>query len=85
MKNEIDSKFVLSVFDKMREHGEKQQEQYALGGLKGSTDFDGYTLFIEDALVMLRFGFHNQYAFEYEKEEHLEQFLKKMTAIEQNY
>jgi hypothetical protein len=34
---------------------------------------------------MLRFGFHNQYAFEYEKEEHLEQFLKKMTAIEQNY
>jgi hypothetical protein len=85
MKNEIDSKFVLSVFEKMRQHGEKQDEKYVLGGLEAFTDFDGYTLFIEDALVKLRFGFHNQYDFEYAKEEHFEQFMKKMSAIEQNY
>ncbi|MEP1445461.1 MAG: DUF3081 domain-containing protein [Paraglaciecola sp.] len=85
MKNDIDSKFVLSVFEKMRQHGEKQQESYILGGLKAFTDFDGYTLFIEDALVHLRFGFHNQYDFEYAKEEHFEQFIKKMTTIDQNY
>lgn len=85
MKNQIDSKFVLSVFEKMRQHGEKLQEHYVLGGLEAFTDFDGYTLFIEDALVKLRFGFHNQYDFEYAKEEHFEQFLKKMSAIEQNY
>jgi hypothetical protein len=85
MKNEIKSKFVLSVFEKIRQHGEKLHENYALGGLKAFTDFDGYTLFIEDALVQLRFGFHNQYHFEYAKEEHFDQFFKKMSAIEKNY
>jgi hypothetical protein len=85
MKNDIKSKFVLSVFEKIRQHGKKQQESYTLGGLKAFTDFDGYTVFIEDALVNLRFGFHNQYHFEYAKEEHFEQFIKKMTAIEQDY
>jgi hypothetical protein len=85
MKNELNSKFVLSVFEKIRQHGEKKQENYILGGLKAFTDFDGYTLFIEDALVKLRFGFHNQYHFDYEKEEHFQQFFKKMTAIEQSY
>ena len=69
MKNELNSKFVLSVFEKIRQHGEKKQENYILGGLKAFTDFDGYTLFIEDALVKLRFGFHNQYHFDYEKED----------------
>jgi len=85
MKNEIKSKFVLSVFEKIRLHGDKQQENYALGGLKAFTDFDGYTVFIEDALVQLRFGFHNQYHFEYQKEEHFEQFYKKMQAIDRDY
>jgi hypothetical protein len=85
MKNQIESKFVLAVFEKMRQHGDKQQENYILGGLNAFTDFDGYTLFIEDALVKLRFGFHNQYDFDYAKEEHFEQFIKKMSAIDQNY
>jgi hypothetical protein len=85
MKNEIDSKFVLSVFEKMRQQGEKHQDNYVLGGLQAFTDFDGYTLFIEDAQVKLRFGFHNQYDFEYLKEEHFEQFIKKMSVIDQNY
>jgi hypothetical protein len=85
MKNEIDSKFVLSVFEKMRQHGEKQHQNYVLGGLEAFTDFDGYTLFIEDALVKLRFGFHNQYDFKYTKQEHFDQFIKKMSAIDKNY
>ena len=81
MKNQIESKFVLAVFEKMRQHGDKQQENYILGGLNAFTDFDGYTLFIEDAQVYLHFGFHNQY----EKEEHFEQFVKKLKAINEQY
>jgi hypothetical protein len=54
-------------------------------GIKVYTDFDGYTLFIEDAQVQLNFGFHNQYHFNYEKEQHLEQFLKKLKAINQQH
>jgi hypothetical protein len=85
MKNDIDSKFVLSVFDKIIQHGEKKGEEHFLMGIKVYTDFDGYTLFVEDAQVQLNFGFHNQYHFNYEKEEHCEKFIKKLKAIDEEY
>ncbi len=85
MKNELDSHFVLSLFDKLSKHGENKDGVYFLQGIKAYTDHDGYTLFIEDALVQLRFGFHNQYHFEYEKAEHLEQFKKKLEAIDKTF
>lgn len=85
MKNELDSRFVLAVFEKIREHGKQQDECHILDGIKAWTDFDGYTVFIEDAQVQLRFGFHNQYHFEYDKAEHLEQFEKKLKQIDEKY
>lgn len=85
MKNEYDSRFVLSVFDKICKHGEKNGDRYLLEGLQAFTDHDGYTLFIEDALVKMRFGFHNQYHFDYDKSEHLEQFDKKLQAISRQF
>jgi hypothetical protein len=85
MKNDIDSKLVLTVFDKIIKHGEKKGDEHFLMGITVYTDFDGYTLFIEDALVKLNFGFHNQYHFDYEKEEHFEKFVKKLKAIQQQY
>jgi hypothetical protein len=81
VKNELDSRFVLAVFEKIREHGEAVEGGHLFEGVKAYTDLDGYTVFLEDALVSLRFGFHNQYHFDYEKAEHLEQFKKKLTAI----
>ena len=59
----------------------KKSDAHFLMGLKGVTAFDGYTLFIENAQVYLHFGFHNQY----EKEEHFEQFVKKLKAINEQY
>lgn len=85
MKNELESRFILGVFDKIRQHGEHQQQSYMLDGVKAYTDHDGYTVFLEDALVQLRFGFHNQYHYEYEKAEHLEQFQRKLEAIDKQY
>lgn len=82
MKNEIDSKFILRVFETIRLKGEKKGDSYFLEGIEASTDFDGYTLFLKDALVELSFGFHNQYHFNYEKEEHSEQFIRKLQAID---
>jgi hypothetical protein len=81
MKNDIDSKFILKVFETIRLKGSKTDEHYFLEGVEASTDFDGYTLFLKDALVELSFGFHNQYHFNYEKEEHAEQFIRKLKAI----
>ena len=85
MKNEIESRFLLSVFDKIRNHGVLSDREYLLDGITAYTDHDGYTLFIEDALVKLRFGFHNQYHFDYAKPQHKESFEKKLKAIHDNY
>ncbi|CAI8205200.1 MAG: Uncharacterised protein [Glaciecola sp. HTCC2999] len=85
MKNDVESKFLLSVFDKIRQHGKAVNRQYQLEGITAYTDHDGYTLFIEDSLVNLRFGFHNKYIFEYDKEEHKVAFLKKLTYIDSTY
>jgi hypothetical protein len=85
MKNNLDSKFLLAVFEKVRQHGKKDGDEYSLGGVKVYTDFDGYTLFIEDALVKLRFGFHNQYHFDYESASQYEAFEKKLKAIVAEY
>lgn len=81
MKNELDSRFVLAVFEKIREKGQPHKEGHILEGVAAYTDLDGYTVFLEDAKVALRFGFHNQYHFDYDKEEHYEQFVKKLKAI----
>lgn len=85
MKNELDSRFILSVFDKIKTHGKEDGEGHMLDGVKAYTDFDGYTLFLEDASVQLSFGFHNQYHFDYEKAEQLEQFERKLQHIQANY
>ncbi|MCC2605850.1 DUF3081 domain-containing protein [Planctobacterium marinum] len=85
MKNEIDSKLILAVFEKIRLHGEQSEEGYLLDGVRANTDFDGYTLYLSDALVSLSFGFHNQYHFDYESPEHFEQFYKKLSNINQQY
>lgn len=81
MKNDLDSKFLLKVFEKIRLSGKKEGDCYTLDGVKAYTDFDGYTLFIEDALVKLSFGFHNQYHFDYQSNSHFEAFEKKLKAI----
>ncbi|MEC7824638.1 MAG: DUF3081 family protein, partial [Pseudomonadota bacterium] len=47
MKNELDSKFVLQVFDKIRNNGEQVEEKYRLEGVLAFTDFDGYTLYMQ--------------------------------------
>lgn len=85
MKNELDSKFLLRVFEKIRQHGKKDEDVYSLDSIRAFTDFDGYTLYIEDALVKLRFGFHNQYHFDYESNSHYEAFEKKLTHIDKAY
>ena len=51
MKNELDSKFVLRVFDKIRQEGEETEGKHRLEGVVAYTDFDGYTLYINDAKV----------------------------------
>jgi hypothetical protein len=85
MKNDIDSKFLLSTFEKIRQHGKKDDGKYLLEGVIAYTDFDGYTIYLEDAQVKLSFGFHNQYHFDYESNDHFASFEKKLQSIAKNY
>ena len=85
MKNNLDSKFLLRVFEKVRQHGENKDEAYHLNGIKAFTDFDGYTVYMEDALVKLSFGFHNQYHFDYDNQSQYDAFEKKLHSIDKEY
>ena len=85
MKNELDSKLVLRVFDKIRQEGEEVEGKYRLEGVMAYTDFDGYTFYIQDARVNMQFGFHNQYHFDYQKSEDFEAFEKKLKHIDKQY
>lgn len=82
MKNELDSRLVLSVFEKIKEHGEVVEGGHKLENIKAYTDHDGYTIFLEDNQVSLRYGFHNQYHFDYEHADHLAQFESRLKVIE---
>lgn len=42
VKNELDSRFILSVFETIRTRGKAEDNAYLLDGLKAYTDFDGY-------------------------------------------
>ena len=85
MKNELDSKFLLKVFDKIRQHGKKDGEKYQLNGITAFTDLEGYNVFVEDAKTKLQFGFHNQYPFAYPKPDAFDQFEKKLKQIDKEY
>lgn len=85
MKNEIETKFLLSVFEKIRQHGERKELGYLLEGVKAYTDHDGYTVFLEDAQVTISIGFHNQYHLDYDKVEHKKAFTRKLETIAQKY
>ena len=85
MKNNLDSKLLLRVFEKARQHGEAIDGAYHLNGIKAFSDFDGYTLYIEDALVKLSYGFHNQYHFDYQSQDHFDAFQKKLESIDKEH
>ncbi|AXR07368.1 DUF3081 family protein [Salinimonas sediminis] len=85
MRNELDNKFLLQVFDKIRQFGDKKDDRYVLNGITAFTDMDGYTLFVEDPNVKLQYGFHNQYHYDYESDSDMEKFEKKLKEIDKEY
>ena len=83
MKNDLSSKTILSVFDYIQRHGDKQSQGYFYQGITAFTDFDGYTLYLQGSGVLMRFGFHNTYHLDYQSEKNKSDFLAKVTSIHQ--
>jgi hypothetical protein len=81
MKNELDSKLILKVFELVYEKGEQCDEGKLYGGITAFSDIDGYTVYLKGNGVLLRFGFHNTYHLDYEHNRLKEQFLDKINSI----
>ncbi|GAP73575.1 MULTISPECIES: DUF3081 domain-containing protein [Pseudoalteromonas] len=81
MKNEIDSKTLLRVYEHIQKHGEQTDEGKFYEGLTAFSDVDGYTVYLQGSGVLMRFGFHNTYHLDYQSDKNKEDFIKKIEAI----
>ncbi|ASM56141.1 MULTISPECIES: DUF3081 domain-containing protein [Pseudoalteromonas] len=81
MKNEIDNKQILAVYERIIQRGEMQDDAKHYQGVTAYSDADGYTIYLQGSGVELRFGFHNTYHLDYEHEKQKDDFLKKLHNI----
>ena len=81
MKNDIDTKQILAVYEQIIQHGEASDDGKHYQGVTAFSDVDGYTIYLKGSGVLLRFGFHNTYHLEYEHEKFKDDFLKKVKHI----
>ena len=80
-EGDIDTHLAVEVFQTIRKHGEKRDGEFHYGGLSGSTDFDGYTMFLRDQNVELTVFFKHRFSLVYSKSEDLDVFKRKIEAV----
>lgn len=85
MKNEIDQRLMLDVFEKIHQHGKAEQGQHTLEGITAYTDHDGYTVYLEGHQVKMRLEFHNKYHLDYENQRDFDLFMGKLNQINRDY
>lgn len=81
MKNELDTKSLLRVYELIQLKGEPFNEGKCYKGITAFSDFDGYTIYLEASGVLLRFGFHNTYHLDYDHANQKKQFLAKLENL----
>lgn len=82
MKEAIDLRQSLRVFNKIINHGAKSGQESSLKGLHAATDFDGYTLHLHDDAVELYIYFHNSFRLQSPSKKALNNFLLRLQAID---
>ncbi|MBD1583879.1 DUF3081 family protein [Pseudoalteromonas sp. S16_S37] len=81
MKNDLDSKTILSVYEYIQKHGEVTPEGKFFDGITAFSDIDAYTIYFQGSGVLMRYGFHNTYHLDYEHDKHKDDFIAKIDAI----
>ena len=84
MKNDLDPKLILQVYDYIQQHGKDSEQGKIFEGVTAFSDWDGYTIYLQGSGVLLRFGFHNKYDLTYDYENQKGQFLHKLDVIAKN-
>jgi len=81
MKNDIDTKKLLGVYELIQQKGEQTEEGKLYQGIIAFSDVDGYTLYLKGNGVLMRYGFHNTYHLDYEHNNEKEAFISKIEQI----
>lgn len=81
MKNDLDSKMILRVFEYIQQHGEIIDDLKCVDGIFAYTDYDGYTIYLKSNTVTLTLGFHNTYHLEYDAQNHKESFYQSVNRL----
>lgn len=82
MKNQLDERLMLNVFEKISKQGEKTSDGYQLEGMRAFTTPDGYTAYLEFHDLTLTLGFHSQYHFDYPDSQPLKLFKLEQSENE---
>lgn len=85
MRNELDNKVVLDVFEKVQRMGEPYEDGHILEGIVARSDFDGYSVHLSGSGVSLQLNFHQSYRFDYASDKEKEQFMAKLDYIHRHF
>lgn len=89
MQNEIDGKFLLSLYSKIEKNGQAVTTPngagFELEGITVSQGFDGYDAYFSDGTVQLTLGFHNKWHADASEEKQMEAFLERLKYIQKSY
>lgn len=78
----LDIRLVLRVFNTVRDRGQKRGDRYFWQGMTASSDFDGYTLVLNDGHCTLTVRFHNKYTFDSPNRALRQQFINLLKRID---
>ncbi len=89
MQNEIDGKFLLSLYTKVEKYGKPVTTTdgagFELEGITVSQGFDGYDAYFSDGTVQLTLGFHNKWHADATDEKQMDTFLERLKYIQKSY
>ncbi|MDX5406938.1 MAG: DUF3081 domain-containing protein [Chromatiaceae bacterium] len=89
MQNELDGKFLLSVYGKVEKHGTAVNNElgagFTLDGITVNAGFDGYEVYLSNNKVQLTLGFHNKWHSDAKNEADMDEFVSQLKNINRNY
>ncbi|MAZ66295.1 MAG: hypothetical protein CMF25_04230 [Kangiellaceae bacterium] len=82
MKNILDTKRLLSVYQKIEKCGTREEGGMYYEGMHASTDHDGYRVYLSDGKVTVQLGFHHAYAVDAPSRLDLDNFQARLRYID---
>lgn len=82
MKEKVDVRQALRVFQYVSDSGQPHPGGYRLDGVTASNEQDGYTVVLDDGKVCLRLGFHNSYSVDFDSRHDFNEFLAHLDKLD---